>query len=368
MMRQTLIFAFLFLCFTNRSHEVWASDESPCQVHLILFVPADVDPPTDYQPRIDQIVDYAESFFQREFKRWGHANYVMPFRRSADGHVEVTVMRGIKKTKEYKPVSVRMEVMDANRRDDKLSGGRQVWWIMMFRGRQAVESSFLGGFGQEIGGWAVCNLDVTPGRVNPEGELGSNFLKKLMLKGMLHELGHGFQLPHIGPLRHDDAGNTLMGPTHANYERVFPVREERVYLSEAEAAIFATHPAFQGVTDRPGPLPKIEVQNVRYTVNRKDNTFVVNGRLSSERRAVYGLVADESDARPGEYWTKTYVGKIGPDGDFEVIVSEPPESNGTLKLWFAFDDGTQTGDGKSRGRESGISRTYKYSRKQWTFN
>jgi hypothetical protein len=79
------------------------------------------------------------------------------------------------------------------------------------------------------------------------------------------------------------------------------------------------------------------------------------------------VVADESDARPGEYWTKTYVGKVGSNGDFEVVVSEPSESSGTLKTWFAFADGGHTGDGKSRSRASGIPQAYSYSRKQWTF-
>ena len=364
-MRQTLIITFL--CFVIVSNGVRASDESPCQVHLILFVPADVDPPTGYQPRVDQVVEYAESFFQREFRRWGHENIVMPFRRSADGHVEVTMMQGKKATAEYKPVSVRMEVMDTLRQKDRLSGGRQVWWILMYRGALPVNSSFLGGFGQEIGGWAVCNLDLIPGRVDPKAELGSEFLKKLTLKGMLHELGHGFQLPHIGPLRRDDAGNTLMGPTHFNYARVAPVREERVYLCEAEAAILTTHPAFKGTPDIPGPLPKINVQNMKYVADRKTNTFIVSGRLSSNKNAVYALVGDESDARPGEYWTKTYAGKVSPNGDFEVLVSEPSESSGSLKVWFVFEGGTQTGDGRSRGRESGITKTYTYRQRQWTF-
>jgi hypothetical protein len=99
----------------------------------------------------------------------------------------------------------------------------------------------------------------------------------------------------------------------------------------------------------------------------RNNSIVVSGRLRAPQRAVYALVADESDARAGEYWTKTYVGKVAPDGAFEVIVSEPSESNGTLKTWFAFDTGAQTGDGKLRGRESGISKAYTYSRRQWTF-
>jgi len=94
---------------------------------------------------------------------------------------------------------------------------------------------------------------------------------------------------------------------------------------------------------------------------------VVTGRVRASQRALYALVADESDARPGEYWTKTYAAKIAPDGAFEVIVSEPAQSNGTLKTWFAFEDGAQTADGKSRGRDSGIAKAYTYRAQQWKF-
>ncbi len=106
---------------------------------------------------------------------------------------------------------------------------------------------------------------------------------------------------------------------------------------------------------------------MKCVTNRGKNNIVVTGRLRAPQRAVYALVADESDARPGEYWTKTYVGKVAADGAFEVIVSEPSESNGTFKTWFAFENGAQTGDGKLRGRESGIANAYTYSRRQWTF-
>jgi len=278
------------------------------------------------------------------------------------------MMRGKERASQYKPVTVRAEVMDANRRQNKLKGGRQVWWIMVFAGEPPAKfAGYLGGFGTEIGGWSVCNFDTTPGRIDPAAPLGSDFLEKLTLKGMLHELGHGFQLPHIGPLKRDDAGNTLMGPTHHNFRRVIPTGEERVYLSEAEVALLSTHPAFRGVPDLPGKLPKIEVQNMKYTTNRRNNSIVISGRLSAPQRAVYALVADESDARPGEYWTKTYVGKVAPDGGFEVVISEPSGSNGMLKTWFAFDNGAQTGDGKLRSRESGIPKAYTSSRRQWTF-
>ncbi|MGV3722274.1 MAG: hypothetical protein ACO1SX_15310, partial [Actinomycetota bacterium] len=334
----------------------------------VLFVPADVRPPAGHQQRVDQMVDYAESFFRRELKRWGHEQVVTPFRRSADGRVPVMLMRGRQKVAEYKPVAVRAEVMDTLRRQHRLDGGRQVWWILVYAGDPPAKfKGYLGGFGPQIGGWAVCNFDTTPGRIDPGAPLGSEFLEKLTLKGMLHELGHGFQLPHVGPLKRDQAGNTLMGPTHVNYRRVAPAGEQRVYLSEAEAAMLSIHPAFRGLPDQRGQLPKVEVQNLSYAANPRNNTIVVTGRVRAPQRAVYALVADEADARPGEYWTKTYVGKVGPDGAFEVIVSEPSESNGTLKTWFAFESGAQTGDGKLRGRESGIPRKYAYSQRHWTF-
>src|SRR5688572_23085217 len=253
-MRATRILAAVFLLIASTG--ALANDAAPCQVHVILFLPSDVkQPPAGYQQRVDQIVDYTESFLRRGFKRWGYEKVVMPFRRTADGRVEVTVMRGKAKASQYKPVSVRAEVMDEMRRQNKLDGPRQVRWIMVYAGDPPARfAAFLGGFGPEIGGWSVCNFDTTPGPIDPAAPLGADFLERIALKGMIHELGHAFQLPHVGPLKRDDAGNTLMGPTHQNYHRVAPAREQRVYLSEAEAAMLSTHPAFRGAPDDRGPL------------------------------------------------------------------------------------------------------------------
>jgi hypothetical protein len=259
--------------------------------------------------------------------------------------------------------------MDELRRQNRITDSRQVWWIMVYAGDPPQRfSAFLGSYGEQIGGWAVCNFDTRPGRIDPDAPLGSEFLAEMALKGMIHELGHGFQLPHIGPLRRDNAGNTLMGPTHVNFRRVAPGREERVYLSEAEAAMLSMHPAFRGAPDTRVPLPRPDVQNLKCVFDRQANAIVVSGRVRAAVRPVYAVVGDESDARPGEYWTKTYVGKVGQDGAFSVSVSEPATSNGTLKVWFVFENGVQTGDGRERGRSSGIPQAYTYRGSRWIFN
>jgi hypothetical protein len=357
----------VWLCLLGAATSVFAADELPCQIHIILFTPADVAPPTAYQTRVDDLVACAESFFAREFKRWGHENLVMPFRRSPDGHVEVTAMRGKKKATDYKPVDIRTEVMDANRSQGKITDQRQVWWILVYSGSPPRTDAFLGGYGEKIGGWAIGDLDLRGGRIDPQAELGSDHAVELKLKGMIHELGHGLKLPHIGPLRADNAGNTLMGPTHINFRKVVPKREERVYLSEAEAAILSLNPVFRGVPDPARPLPAVKVQNLQAQVEPQQRVIAVTGQLVSNQRAVYAVVADESDARPGEYWTKTYIGKVTAQGEFKVVVTEPAESNGTLKTWFIFENGDDTGDGKKRSRDSGIETGYKFQRQTWTF-
>src|SRR5688572_14977957 len=88
----------LFIAFTD----ALADGAASCQVHVMRFVPSDARPPTGYQQRVDEIVAYTESFLRRGFKRWGHQNVVMPFRRMANGRVEVTLMRGKAMASEYK--------------------------------------------------------------------------------------------------------------------------------------------------------------------------------------------------------------------------------------------------------------------------
>ena len=284
-MRATLIFGAVFLLHCIRERRAADDAAAPCQVHVILFVPADVKPPAGYQQRMDQIVDYTESFFRRGFKRWGHEKVVMPFRRSADGHVEVTVIRGKEKTSQYKPVTVRMR---SHGRDAAAEQARRRAAGLVdhgVRGRPAgeVRRRSSAGSARRSAGGRCATSTPRPAASTRRRRWARTSWRGMALKGMIHELGHAFQLPHVGPLKRDDAGNTLMGPTHHNYRRVVPAREQRVYLSEAEAAMLSTHPAFRGAADERGPLPKVEVQDMKYAANPRNNTIVVSGRVRAPR-------------------------------------------------------------------------------------
>ena len=88
-------------------------------------MPADVRQPADYQRRVDDIVTYAESFFEREFERSGIETFVTPF--AVQRTDKMTILRGKEPTSAYKPVSVRAEVMGDHRQQKRLTGAGQVW-------------------------------------------------------------------------------------------------------------------------------------------------------------------------------------------------------------------------------------------------
>lgn len=158
-----------------------------------------------------------------------------------------------------------------------------------------------------------------------------------------------------------------MGPTHRQFQRVKRHHEPRVYLSRAEAAILSTQPAFRRASEASNPAPGVDVEALQYAADPRNRTLVVSGRVRAVRRVAYALVADEAAGRPGEYWTKTYVGKVDPDGRFQVVVTEPWESSGTLKTGLVFENGGQTVHPRGSGREGGIIGPYRYGQGKWTF-
>jgi len=186
------------------------------------------------------------------------------------------------------------------------------------------------------------------------------FHEEYHLKGLIHELGHAFGLPHIGPREADGFGNTVMGPNQREWGNLVKAREPRGYLDEASAAMLWKHPLFSGSTDRRQQLPRIEVDGVSCRFDRQAGRIRVGGRVRSDIDAHSAIVFDESDASPSDYWRKAYVGRVGEGGAFEVNVTEPGSADGTLRLVFCFDNGAVTGDGKSRGIEGALARRYEF--------
>ncbi|MCA9078967.1 MAG: hypothetical protein KDA58_00350 [Planctomycetaceae bacterium] len=337
-----------------------------CKVRVILFVPADLEAPVGHQERLDQTVKYTEQFFLDGLKRWGHEGHVSPFVFDEQGHAVFTIVRGEQNAAAYEKPSLRVEAIAAARTQLALDDSRQIWWVFVYKGDPPQRfADYRGGFDPATGGWSVCNFGTHPGKIDLAEPLGSPFLVELTLKGMIHELGHAFQLPHIGPRDADKSGNTLMGPTHFNYRRVTGQQPREAYLSEAAAAMICRHPAFRGIEDGRGGLPKPNAADPKVTIDSQNKSIRVRGQVAADPRPAFAVVANHSDLQPGEYWTKHFVAPINAQGDYEVTINELAPGAGELSVWYVFDNGAMTGNGRLRGPAGAIKRKYGYANRQW---
>lgn len=343
-------------------------DEAPPpKVHIVFFTPADLSPPAGVERRLTQIADTAERFLVRGMTTWKYspANPKM-FQRKADGSVEVLFLKGDqpKSSGKYDRPTFAGEVIDGATKQYKIDGRGHLWWIFIYLGDPPTRFGDYRGHGDSAsGGWALVNYDTIPGEIRPEEPLGGGFHEKFTVKGCIHELGHTFGLPHIGPNPGKKLGNSLMGPNmgpfHAKYPRP---RDNKVYLTEASAAMLWKHPVFSGTAKDRALLPHVELADYRATFVRAKRRVELNGKLVSNVPAHSVVVLDDAEKKQGSYWVRSYVSRLSDDGTFKVVIDEPFPSDGEYRIVFCFENGAVTGDGKKHGDEGSIVKSYRFVR------
>ncbi|MEP3479002.1 MAG: hypothetical protein ABJZ55_07130 [Fuerstiella sp.] len=327
-----------------------ASQDLPAKVSVILFCPKGVQPPPDYQVGIDRLAEYADRFLLDGVKKWEYSPAVETLFRRKDGHVEVFHSTGDKSSKAYTNASLHKEVIANVTAEHKFKPKSHVWWVLVYLGEPPLQfEDFKGGWSSDYVGWAVANYDPRLVELRPNMPIGSDLLSDMALKGIIHELGHAFRLPHIGPRYRLRRGNTLMGPTHANLRRVTGKVLPDAYVSEAAAAILASHPVFEGRPLKDLKPPRLRLSKVKVATNRRTKSVSVSGQVAGDQKPLVAILADRSTASPSEYWVRYYVSPVDPDGRYQIQISEPLPAGGEYWIWFVFPNGAITGNGRVNG-------------------
>lgn len=341
-----------------------APDE-PARVRVVLFHPKDVALPANYQMGINRLADYTDSFLRSGLKSW---NLKMPvdsiFQRNGSD-VRIYRIQGQQNAEAYQKAQTHREAIDRAMQKHQLKKSDGLWWVLVYLGPSPSRfSDFRGGYSPKYGGWSIANYDPRLATLETDQLLGTGLAKDIALKGMIHELGHAFSLPHIGPRYDNRRGNTLMGCTIARYERIAKDQSGKVYLSQAAAAMLIAHPVLRGLALPSGPLPSVQVRQQRLVTG---DGLYLEGKIKSNGQPVYAIVGDHHDQLPGSYWVKHYVGRVSSDGTFRIAITEPNRHQGQFKLWFVFADGQSTGNGKQRSANGAIQWDYRFDR-QWHLN
>lgn len=321
-------------------------------VRMVVFTPADLSVPADARKKLTEVAEATERFYFQWMKHWGYPPAVTNlFHRQADGQVELLTVKGEQPAasgKYSKPDFSNYVISEATKKYN-VPGKYHVWWIFVYLGdRPARFNDFAGGGNPVGGGWAMVNYDTLPGDYQPEKSLVEGYNGEVFLKGMIHELGHAFGLPHQGPDPELGLGNTLMGPTTKLYVASKKSLPDQVYLCEASAAMLWKHPVFAATNSDQWRKASLKLLDCKTTYNSTNDSVTLSGKLVSDQHAHSVVVIDEPKTVRNDYWHQSYAARIAADGTFQVNIRRPA-NDGRLRLLFCFVNGAVTGDGANVG-------------------
>lgn len=212
---------------------------NPKNLNIVMFVPTDNPALNDYKPRLSQLLVYFQSWFHNEMKRYGFQKYLGLPKDLETGLVNIIEIPAAGKQEDY-PYS---SAVSANKIINEIKAYR-----ILHPEKFSSENHYLillpqrtsGDTGQPFYGYGrYCfALDNQFMSVNHIPNPNSNYLG-----GMLHELGHGLNLPHNRAKYNSEAqqlGTSLMGSGNVSFSKGEPT-----FLTEVDAAILNVNEVFQ---------------------------------------------------------------------------------------------------------------------------
>lgn len=346
------------------NYETWTG------LQIVMFTPSDVELPADYKERMKELADYTEYFFKKWMNHWDYnCENPMKIRRSADGYPIIWRIKGkyLQSSGKYNELGyAKSEVIPRAIEKYGMAEKNQTWWILSYPGPSS--KAFRGG-GDFRGGTASANFIPNTGSIIYPGDdnLASGAAVDFKMKALIHELTHALGLGHTGPQQRDNLGNSLMGSTINAYHKVYP-DEDRVYLTQASAAMLWKHPLFDGNFDRVSTIPSIQMTEFQSIYDENEDVLNISGRLISNCSAHSVVIANDINGDKSDYWRKTYVGDVADDGSFTCQIADLNEKSGELIICFCFDNGAISGVTGKIGLSRGLKKSYTYNNGTYLFN
>ncbi|MBL6647120.1 MAG: hypothetical protein ISP68_04095 [Flavobacteriaceae bacterium] len=297
------------------------------RVRIILLKTSDVEITDDKIKRLRDIGTYSEQFYTNQLNTKGYAlaNTKM-FARNTDGNVLIYSVESPLSANQLPDITTTAINLCKEKFSD-LNDLNSIWAVPHFQ-----ENGGSSGKGSVKKGRMKFSYKTATGSIDfSKHPSGTQFHKDIILKAILHELGHALTLPHNGPLLNDTTHNTLMGPVNSSYEKILDIETADVRISGFSAALIANHPVFK---NQPFDETTLTGKTIRIEKLPGDTSLFTADCDTSKEQRVRGKVVSNLpfhhvvirflyDGNQNlEYWAKAFAVKPDRNGMFELIVNK----------------------------------------------
>lgn len=297
------------------------------RVRIILLKTSDVEITDDKIKRLRDIGKYSEQFYTNQLntKVYALTNTKM-FARNTDGNVLIYSVESPLTSNQLSDITTTAINLCKEKYTD-LTDLNSIWAVAHFQ-----ENGGSTGQGNIKKGRMKFSYKTATGSIDfSKHPSGTQFHKDIILKAILHELGHALTLPHNGPLLNDTTHNTLMGPINNSYEKTLDIETADVRISDFSAALIANHPVFKNqpfdetiLTGKTIRIEKLPGDNSLFTADCDSSIEQrIRGRVVSNLPFHHVVIRFLYDGNQNqEYWAKAFAVKPDNNGLFELIVNK----------------------------------------------
>ena len=248
---------------------------NPVNLNIIMFVPTDNPALPDYKTRLSQLFVHFQDWLHNEMERYGYSNY-LGLAKDSTGLVNIIEIPAAGAQADYpysSSISAGKIINEINAyktsHPNEFSSNNHYLVLLPARTDGDGSQPFYG-YGKYC--FAVDNSSMS---VNGIPNPSSNYLG-----GMLHELGHGLNLPHNRAkyVSEEPAlGTSLMGSGNVSFSKGLPT-----FLTGSDAAILSRNEVFQPAvpTAAPYQAPSYSIQP-QFAIDNSQQKIFISGNYTS---------------------------------------------------------------------------------------
>lgn len=248
---------------------------NPINLNIVMFVPTDNPALSDYKTRLSTLFIHFQNWIHNEMSRYGYSSYLGLPVDQLTGLVKIIEIpaAGAQADYPYSSVSANKIINEINtfRTNNPTQFSSNNHYLVLLPARiDGSGSQPFFGYGRFC--FAVDNSSMSVNGIpNPNSDY---------LGGMLHELGHGLNLPHNHAKYISEEpllGTALMGSGNYSFSKGLPT-----FLTESSAAILNRNEVFQSAVTfiTPYQIPTYTVQP-KFNIDNSQQKIFISGSYNS---------------------------------------------------------------------------------------